>query len=183
MFSRLIAVLFLCLLSPIIIVVALIIVLDDGFPLIFRQTRFGINCSKFNIFKFRTMKKDTPDIPTHQITDAKSLLIRSGYFIRKMSLDELPQLLNIIIGDMVFIGPRPALYNQKDLITLRENCGVNGMKPGITGWAQVNGRDTLTIEQKVFLESFYYEKKSIMLDIKIIYLTIIQLIKRDDIKH
>lgn len=160
------------LLMPLFLLLGFIIVLDDGYPFLFTQNRIGINQSRFKIYKFRTMKKDMGDIPTHLVSDRSSYIIRSGYFMRKFSLDELPQLFNIIFGDMTLIGPRPALYNQDDLINLREELNINSLKPGITGWAQVNGRDELSIKEKVELDCYYLKNKSFLLDIKIVLMTV-----------
>ena len=172
MIIRLIILLVSILLIPLFLLLALIILLDDGYPFLFTQERIGINKSRFKIYKFRTMKKDTGDIPTHLINSRSSYIIRSGYFMRKFSLDELPQLFNIIFGEMTLIGPRPALYNQDDLISLRQELGVNRLKPGITGWAQVNGRDKLSIQEKVELDCYYLKNKSFLLDIKIVLMTV-----------
>lgn len=157
---------------PILLLLAIIILLDDGYPFLFTQERIGVNQSRFKIYKFRTMKKDMGDIPTHLVSKRSSYISRSGYFLRKFSLDELPQLFNIIFGDMTLIGPRPALYNQDDLINLREELGVNKLKPGITGWAQVNGRDELSIEEKVDLDYYYLNHGGDFIDVKIIFMTI-----------
>jgi O-antigen biosynthesis protein WbqP len=157
---------------PILLLLSIIILLDDGYPFLFTQERIGVNQSRFKIYKFRTMKKDMGDIPTHLVSNRSSYIIRSGYFMRKFSLDELPQLFNIIFGDMTLIGPRPALYNQDDLINLRKELGVNKLKPGITGWAQVNGRDELSIKEKVDLDNYYLNNRGFIIDIKIIFMTI-----------
>jgi len=157
---------------PLFLLLVTIILLDDGYPFLFTQERIGINQSRFKIYKFRTMKKDMGDIPTHLLNDRKSYITKSGYFLRKFSLDELPQLFNIIFGDMTLVGPRPALYNQNDLINLREELGINNLKPGITGWAQVNGRDELSIKEKVDLDYYYLNHKGVTMDIKIVLMTI-----------
>ena len=172
MIIRLMILLITLLLMPLFLLLGFIIVLDDGYPFLFTQNRIGINQSRFKIYKFRTMKKDMGDIPTHLVSDRSSYIIRSGYFMRKFSLDELPQLFNIIFGDMTLIGPRPALYNQDDLINLREELNINSLKPGITGWAQVNGRDELSIKEKVELDCYYLKNKSFLLDIKIVLMTV-----------
>jgi len=172
MITRLIILLFVLLLMPLLLLLAVIILLDDGYPFLFTQERIGINQSRFKIYKFRTMKKDMKDLPTHLVHDRNSYIIKSGYFMRKFSLDELPQLFNIIFGDMALIGPRPALYNQDDLIELREKLGINMLKPGITGWAQVNGRDDLSIKEKVNLDYYYLNHRGFIMDIKIILMTI-----------
>ena len=172
MIIRLIILLVTLLLMPLFLLLALIILLDDGHPFLFAQERIGINQSRFKIYKFRTMKKDVGDIPTHLVNDSSSSIIRSGYFMRKFSLDELPQLFNIIFGDMTLIGPRPALYNQDDLISLREELGVNSLKPGLTGWAQVNGRDKLSIEEKVELDYYYLNHRGFIINMKVILMSI-----------
>ena len=129
------------------------------------------------------MKKDTPDIPTHLVKDEKSLYTAIGPFLRKFSLDELPQLINIMKGDMTFIGPRPALYNQDDLINLRTKAGVHTLLPGVTGWAQVNGRDELSIPDKVKMDIYYLENQSLLLDIKIIFMTVLKVFKTEGVSH
>ena len=128
------------------------------------------------------MKKDTPDIPTHLVDDPSSLFTKSGPFLRKFSFDELPQLFNILKGDMCFIGPRPALYNQDDLIALRTKTGVQTLMPGVTGWAQVNGRDELSIPEKVKMDEYYLKNQSILLDMKIIWLTVLKVFRAEGVK-
>ena len=128
------------------------------------------------------MKKDTSDIPTHLVTDPSSLFTKSGPFLRKFSLDELPQLINILKGDMTFIGPRPALYNQDDLKDLRTQCDVHTLIPGVTGWAQVNGRDELSIPDKVKMDEYYLKNQSVWLDIKILFLTLLKVFKAEGVK-
>ena len=150
--SKIFSLIFLICLSPILLIVAIAIMIDDGFPILFRQKRVGKNNAHFWIYKFRTMKKDAPDIATHLVKDGTSLYTSIGPFLRKFSFDELPQLINILKGDMIFIGPRPALYNQDDLIALRTQAGVHTLLPGVTGWAQVNGRDELSIPEKVKMD-------------------------------
>ena len=167
MINRLIAFILLVILSPIFLITALVILIEDGFPVFFTQKRVGINYSFFNIYKFRSMKKNTPNVATHLLENPDEYLLKIGKFIRKTSSDELPNLINIIKGDMVFVGPRPALYNQDDLMTLRVAAGVDKLKPGITGWAQINGRDDISIEKKVQLEQVYMNKKSTLFDIEI----------------
>ena len=128
------------------------------------------------------MKRDTPDIPTHLIDDNQRLYIRNGEFLRKSSIDELPQLINILKGEMAFIGPRPALYNQNDLIQLRTKVGIHELMPGITGWAQVNGRDRLAIKDKVEMDLVYLKNQSLLLDIKILFLTILKVFKSENVE-
>ena len=169
--NRILALVILVFLSPLFLVVSIFILIDDGFPVLFSQKRIGINYSFFKMYKFRSMKKSTPNIATHLLTNSEKYVLRVGRIIRKLSLDELPNLLNIVKGEMVFIGPRPALYNQDDLMKLRIEAGVDKLKPGLTGWAQINGRDEISLEDKVKLEKYYMVNKSIFLDIKIFFLT------------
>lgn len=157
--------------------------LEDGFPIFFKQKRVGINYSFFQIYKFRSMKKNTPDVATHLLPNPGQYLLRTGKLLRKLSLDELPNLLNIIKGDMVFVGPRPALYNQDDLMALRFAAGVERLKPGITGWAQINGRDEISLEEKVALEKEYLIRKSIRFDLRIIVLTFVSVLASKGVKH
>jgi O-antigen biosynthesis protein WbqP len=171
MFNRIWALFFLLLLSPIFLIVALAIFFEDGFPVFFTQNRVGINYSFFNIYKFRSMKKNTPNVATHLLTNPDQYLLKIGKFIRKTSLDELPNLINIVKGQMVFVGPRPALFNQEDLMALRVATGVDKLKPGITGWAQINVRDDISIEKKVQLEQEYMLRRSTLFDIEIIIKT------------
>tara|TARA_B100001175_G_C19511332_1_gene644099 strand:- start:3696 stop:4193 length:498 start_codon:yes stop_codon:yes gene_type:complete len=163
------------------IFISLLIFIEDGLPIFFKQKRIGINKYSFTIFKFRTMKKNTGDIPTHLLQNRNSFITNIGYFLRKLSLDELPQLFNIILGDMTLIGPRPALYNQKDLIDLREEKGIHSLKPGLTGWAQVNGRDEISIRKKVDFDYYYLKNKNLFLDIRIFFLTIYKVLFRKDV--
>ena len=183
MISRLIAVVLLFILSPICIITMLIIVIDAGFPVFFRQKRVGINNTHFSIFKFRTMNNNLPDIATHLVKAPELLYTKTGPMLRKLSLDELPQLLNIIKGDMVFIGPRPALYNQDNLIKLRTDIGIHHLMPGITGWAQVNGRDELSIPQKVIYDKYYLHNRSLFLNLKIIVFTAFKVLGMKGVSH
>ena len=183
MLNRLFAFIGLIILSPIFLVVALAILIEDGSPIFFKQKRVGINYTFFNIYKFRSMKKNTPNVATHLLENPESYLLKIGGVLRKLSLDELPNLINIIKGEMVFVGPRPALYNQDDLMTLRVATGIDKLMPGITGWAQINGRDEISIQAKVELEKEYFEKKSAWFDVKIIIYTFSQVIKRKGVKH
>jgi len=183
MFTRITALLFLILLSPLFLFVSLLIILEDGFPVFFKQKRVGVNYSFFMIYKFRSMKKNTPNVATHLLGDPGKYLLRTGALIRKLSLDELPNLLNIIKGEMVFVGPRPALYNQDDLMALRIAAGVEKLKPGITGWAQINGRDELSLEDKVQFEKEYLQRKSLSFDLRIILLTFTSVLAVKGVKH
>ena len=174
MMTKLFGFILLIVFSPIFFIVGIIIIIDDGFPILFKQKRIGYDNTEFMLFKFRSMKKHTSDIPTHLIDDNDSLYISSGKILRKYSIDEIPQLINIIKGEMVFIGPRPALFNQADLIKLRKNNGIHRLLPGITGWAQINGRDLLSINEKVKFDKYYLDNESFILDIKILLITIFQ---------
>lgn len=171
MFSRLFALIVLIILSPIFLFAALAIFIEDGAPIFFKQKRVGINYTFFNIYKFRSMKNNTPNVATHLLKNPASYLLRIGGVLRKLSLDELPNLINIIKGEMVFVGPRPALYNQDDLMALRVAAGVDKLKPGITGWAQINGRDEISIESKVALEKEYLMRRSVWFDLVIVLKT------------
>ena len=183
MFNRLFALIVLVILSPIFILVALVILIEDGLPILFTQKRVGINYTFFNIYKFRSMKKNTPNVATHLLTNPEQYLLKIGKFIRKTSLDELPNLINIVIGEMVFVGPRPALYNQDDLMALRVAAGVDKLKPGITGWAQINGRDEISIESKVELEVEYLQRKSFFFDLTIIKKTFTNVLFSKGVSH
>jgi O-antigen biosynthesis protein WbqP len=183
MFNRLLALTILFIISPILLVLALVILLEDGFPIFFTQKRVGINYTFFKIYKFRSMKKNTPNVATHLLTDHEQYILKIGKFIRKASLDELPNLFNIIKGEMVFVGPRPALYNQDDLMEFRVATGVSKLKPGITGWAQINGRDEISIADKVKLEQEYMYKKSILFDIEIIIKTFTNVLFSKGVSH
>jgi len=183
MLNRLLALILLFLFSPIFLIVAFVILFEDGFPVFFKQRRVGINYSFFNIYKFRSMKKNTPNVATHILDKPDQYILKTGMFIRKNSLDELPNLINIIKGEMVFVGPRPALYNQDDLMALRVAAGVDKLKPGITGWAQINGRDEISIEKKVQLEQEYLQKKSFLFDIEIVIKTFTNVIFSKGVSH
>jgi O-antigen biosynthesis protein WbqP len=183
MFNRLFAIVILIVLSPIFIFIAFAILIEDGYPFFFKQKRVGINYSFFNIYKFRSMKKNTPNVATHLLSNPDQYLLKIGKFIRKTSLDELPNLINIIKGEMVFVGPRPALYNQDDLMVLRVAAGVDQLKPGITGWAQINGRDEISIEAKVALEKEYLAKKSLFFDIEILIKTFTNVLFSKGVSH
>ena len=158
MIDKIAAIILLILLLPLLFLTSLIILIFDGLPVFFTQKRIGKNNIEFKFYKFRTMKNNIGDIPTHKLHDSSLYLTFSGSFLRKFSIDELPQLVNIIKGDMLFIGPRPALFNQNDLISKRTKLKIHKVKPGVTGWAQVNGRDTLSIPEKVKLDYFYVKK-------------------------
>ncbi len=183
MISRIGAFFLLILLLPLFLCVSVIILIEDGMPIFFAQKRVGVNSCYFKIYKFRSMKRSTPNVATHLLNNPKSYILKSGEKMRKLSIDELPNLINILKGEMVFVGPRPALYNQYDLLELRIKYGVDKLKPGITGWAQINGRDEITIQEKVKFEKEYFEKRSFLLDVKIIFLTLLKLLKPNGISH
>jgi O-antigen biosynthesis protein WbqP len=183
MLNRIFGLLILICLAPIFSIVGLTILIEDGFPVFFKQKRVGVNYTFFEIYKFRSMRKDTPNVATHLLGDPKQYLLKVGGLIRKLSLDELPNLINIIKGEMVFVGPRPALYNQDDLMKLRVAEGVDQLIPGITGWAQVNGRDELSIEEKVKYEKEYFDRKSFSFDMKIILMTFTKVVATKGISH
>jgi len=152
-------------------------------PAIYWSDRVGQRNRIFKMPKFRTMRVDTPAVPTHLLADPEKALTPIGSFLRKSSLDELPQLWSILRGDMSFVGPRPALFNQYDLIALRTQCGVDALVPGLTGWAQVNGRDALSIRDKVQFDLQYLQKRSFSMDMKILYMTFVKVMRRAEVSH
>ena len=152
-------------------------------PALYWSSRVGRNNVIFQMPKFRTMYTDTPAVATHLLVNPQSYLTSIGSFLRKSSLDELPQLWSIVKGDMSWVGPRPALFNQSDLITLRTENGVHTLVPGLTGWAQINGRDEIPIPDKVKLDTFYLQQHSLLLDIRIIFLTVRKVLKREGVTH
>lgn len=164
-------------------VVALLVKLTSPGPILYWSDRVGRNNHIFKMPKFRSMRVGTPAVATHLLADPASHLTPIGSFLRKSSLDELPQMWSIIVGDMSFVGPRPALYNQQDLIALRTEHGVHVLLPGLTGWAQINGRDELPIPQKVLLDREYKLRQSLGFDAKIIFLTAMRVIMRSDVSH
>ncbi|MBR7799035.1 sugar transferase [Undibacterium fentianense] len=165
------------------VLVALMVRFTSKGPIIYWSDRVGRNNQLFKMPKFRSMLIDTPAVATHLLSNPDQYLTPIGSFLRKSSLDELPQLWSIIKGDMSFVGPRPALFNQEDLIALRTEKLVHTIVPGLTGWAQINGRDELPIPQKVELDSYYLQNQSLFLDFKILFLTFFKVIKRDGITH
>lgn len=172
----------LIILLPIFIIIIIAIKFSSKGPVLFKQKRVGIHKSYFNILKFRTMRTDTPkDKPTHLLENPDQWITKVGKFLRKTSLDELPQLWNIFVGEMSFIGPRPALWNQYDLIEERDKYGVNDIRPGLTGWAQINGRDELSIEVKARLDGEYVQNMSFWMDVKCFLRTIISVLKGDGV--
>ena len=184
MFNRTLALLMLIGLSPIFLIIAFLILIDDGFPVFFKQKRVGKDYTFFTLYKFRTMKKNTPNVATHLLDHPEQYILRIGKALRKLSLDELPNLFNIIKGDMGFVGPRPALYNQDDLMKLRIKAGVDTLLPGLTGWAQINGRDEISLEEKVALEKEYKERKSFKFDVEIFLKTFTSaFFKKEGVSH
>lgn len=160
-------------LSPLFLIISIAIKAEDPGPVFFRQKRVGIHKTYFNIVKFRSMRQDTPhDMPTHLLNDPQRWITKTGRFLRKTSLDELPQIAQIFTGKMSIIGPRPALWNQYDLIAERDKYGANDITPGLTGWAQVNGRDELEIEEKARLDGVYAQNISFGMDMKIFWMTV-----------
>ena len=169
-------------LSPVYLIVALAIKMDDPGPVFFRQKRVGIHKTHFNILKFRTMKMETPkDTPTHLLENPEQYITRVGRVLRKTSLDELPQIFQIFTGEMSIIGPRPALWNQFDLIEERDKYGANDVVPGLTGWAQINGRDELPIDVKARFDGEYVERMSFLFDCKCFLGTIVSVLKHDGV--
>lgn len=168
---------------PLAVLVAAAVTLTSPGAVIYWSRRVGQHNKLFSMPKFRTMKIDTPAVATHLLIDAHRVLTPVGGFLRMTSLDEIPQLWSVLLGDMSFVGPRPALFNQEDLITLRTAENIDQLKPGITGWAQINGRDSLEIPRKVELEVEYMRRRTFWFDLKIIVLTIIRVLKKADVQH
>ncbi|MCO5398491.1 sugar transferase [Ralstonia soli] len=166
-----------------VLVVALLVRLTSPGPALYWSDRVGRNNKIFRMPKFRSMRVGTPAVATHLLADPKAHLTPIGSFLRKTSLDELPQLWSIFAGDMSFVGPRPALFNQDDLIALRTESGVHHLVPGLTGWAQVNGRDELPIPEKVQLDVEYLRRQSLMFDLRIIWMTFVKVVRRDGVSH
>ena len=170
------------LLMPLFIVIGLLIKIDSKGPVIFQQKRYGKNKEPFYIYKFRTMRLDAPkNVSTKEFNDSKKYITKIGYFLRRTSLDELPQLFNILLGQMSIVGPRPVVLKEKHLIIARDRYGANNIKPGITGWAQINGRDRLSVEEKAKLDGFYVENMGLLMDFKCFFKTIKYVLKGQDI--
>jgi len=165
------------------LVIGMLVRLTSRGPALYWSDRVGQGNRIFRMPKFRTMRLGTPAVATHLLTDAASYLTPMGSFLRKSSLDELPQLWSILVGDMSFVGPRPALFNQEDLIALRMEHGVHHILPGLTGWAQVNGRDELPIPDKVKLDVEYLQRRSLRFDLRILWLTFVKVLRRDGVSH
>jgi O-antigen biosynthesis protein WbqP len=167
---------------PMLVIAAMIKLISKG-PAIFWTDRVGVNNHNFKMAKFRTMREDTPQVATHLMDNPEKYLIPGGAFLRKYSFDELLQLFNVLNGEMSFVGPRPALFNQNDLITLRTRKNIHKLVPGVTGWAQVNGRDDLAIPVKVSFDEYYLNHRSLAFDLYIILLTAIKVVKREGVRH
>ena len=182
-FDLLVCAILACLLFLPMVIIAIMIFSTSKGPVLFWSNRIGINNKVFKMPKFRTMLINAPVVATHLIKNSDELLSPIGGFLRRFSLDEFPQLFSILKGDMSLVGPRPALYNQFDLIEMRKIKGVDKLSPGLTGWAQVNGRDNISLSDKVDLDFEYLQRKSFIFDLKIIKLTILKVIKRDDVSH
>lgn len=169
-------------LLPVFLIIMIAIKLDSKGPVFFKQKRVGINKTYFNILKFRTMYIDTPkDMPTHLLENPEAFITKTGKILRKTSLDELPQLFNILKGDMAFIGPRPALWNQYDLIAQRDKYLANDIRPGLSGWAQINGRDELEIDVKAKLDGYYYNHMSFLFDIRCFFGTFLSVLRQEGV--
>ena len=169
-------------LSPILLILCIAIKLDSPGPILFTQKRVGIHKSHFQIYKFRTMRTDTPkDMPTHMLSNPEQYITRTGKFLRRTSLDELPQIFNIFKGDMSIVGPRPALWNQYDLIAERDKHGANDVLPGLTGWAQINGRDELEIPVKARLDGEYVKKYGLGMDLRCFFGTFVSVLRQDGV--
>lgn len=169
-------------LSPVLLAVAIAIKCDSKGPVLFKQKRVGKDKQHFMIYKFRSMYVDAPaDMPTHMLKDPTAMITKVGAFLRKTSLDELPQLFNIFKGEMAIVGPRPALWNQYDLIAERDKYNANSIRPGLTGWAQINGRDELEIDEKSRLDGYYVEHMSFLMDLKCFFGTFISVLKSDGV--
>ena len=166
-----------------VLLMAMAVRLTSKGPALYWSDRVGRNNVTFKMPKFRSMRVGTPEVATHLLADARSHLTPIGSFLRKSSLDELPQLWSILVGDMSFVGPRPALFNQHDLIALRKQYGVHELAPGLTGWAQVNGRDELPIPEKVKLDVAYLQRQSLWFDVRILWLTFVKVLRRDGVSH
>lgn len=180
--DRILAGVSLLVLSPVFMVLCVMIKIDSTGPIFFKQKRIGIHKEYFYILKFRTMRVDTPkDMPTHLLKNPEQYITKVGRFLRKTSLDELPQIINILKGEMAIVGPRPALWNQDDLIAERDKYGANDVMPGLTGWAQINGRDELPIEVKAKLDGEYVKRMSFLMDIRCILGTIVSVTKQEGV--
>lgn len=182
-FDFTVSLLLIIILFPLFLLISLIVLIDAGSPVIFRQYRVGKDNKLFYIFKFRTMRRGVKNVATANLKNSEKFITRSGRFLRKTSLDELPQLVNVLLGDMSFVGPRPLIPEEKEIRALRKKYNVYSVRPGITGWAQINGRDNLTDEEKALFDKEYIDKQSIWFDIKILFRTVFVVIKRENISE
>ena len=182
-FDLLFSLILLILIIPLLIIIAIIITIFDGLPIFHWSKRIGKNCKIYLMPKFRTMSKNSPDVATHLLKNPKDYITKTGIYLRTYSLDELPQIFSVLKGDMSLVGPRPALYNQTDLINLRIKKNIINFRPGVTGWAQINGRDNLSVEEKSSLDKYYCDNSSLLFDIRIIFITIIRVIQKVGISH
>ncbi len=182
-FDLIMASLLTCVLCVPMLIIAVLVKADSRGPVLYWSDRIGASNTIFKMPKFRTMRMNTPAVATHLLSNPESYVTPAGAFLRKFSLDELPQLWSILKGDMSFIGPRPALFNQDDLIKLRTEKGIHKLVPGVTGWAQVNGRDDISIPEKVNYELFYLKNKSFLMDLKILYLTALKVTRAEGVRH
>ena len=182
-FDFIISLFALIILSPLFLLVALIILIGDGKPVLFRQKRVGKNNELFTIYKFRTMKRGTENVASGKLENANAKITKFGRILRATSIDELPQLFNILNGTMSLVGPRPLIPEETEIRELREKYNVYTIRPGITGWAQVNGRDNISLEQKALLDKEYVEKQSLGFDIKILIMTVLKVLRRDDVNE
>ncbi|MBE6771160.1 MAG: sugar transferase [Ruminococcaceae bacterium] len=183
LFDFTVSLLLILMLLPIFFIIGIVIAIDAGNPVIYKQYRVGKDNKLFYIYKFRTMKNNTRLAATKDLTEADSVITKSGRILRKTSLDELPQLFNVLKGDMSFVGPRPLIPEEKEIRLLRKEYGIYTVRPGITGWAQVNGRDMLTDEEKALFDKEYIDKQSIAFDIKIMFKTVLVVLKRENISE
>ena len=178
-----VALVLMLILAPLLLLVVLAVRVTSVGPVLFRTRRVGKNSRIFTMYKFRTMRMHTPQVATHLLKNPDQFLTPLGGFLRRTSLDELPQLINVLRGDMSLVGPRPALFNQDDLIALRTALGVDALTPGITGWAQVNGRDSLPITETVKLDEWYLKNRSFWLDLKVVVMTVVKVLRKDGVAH
>ena len=182
-FDFTVSLLLIIILFPLFLLISLIVLIDAGTPVIFRQYRVGKDNKLFYIFKFRTMRRGVKNVATANLKNSEKFITRSGRFLRKTSLDELPQLVNVLLGDMSFVGPRPLIPEEKEIRQIRKDYGIYSVRPGITGWAQVNGRDMLSDEEKALFDKEYIDKQSIWFDIKILFRTVFVVLKRENISE
>jgi len=168
-------------LMPLLMGVVILITLDSRGPIVFVQRRIGVNDTEFLMYKFRTMFVGTPEVATDKLTNSQSYITKIGYYLRKYSIDELPQLFNVFLGQMSLVGPRPALYNQYDLRQMRKEVGIHQIRPGVTGWAQINGRDEISLSEKVHLDLYYLQNQSLRFYIKILIMTLFRVYSGDGV--